>query len=337
MRTPYKSAEKPFQRKEVKALQNILGDEFKCLDDGFVRLVDYMGSEESIVRAARVSYGKGTKSVSSDAALIRYLINHGHTTPLEMVEFTFHVRVPMDCWRQWIRTRTANVNEYSTRYSEAIDSRQTTSPHQWRLQSSSNKQGSEEGKIEWPADYADKTEATYDIETGACMGFMKIVDLIGSPEEYLTAREKALHEMADEVYKERLLFGIAREQARKDLPLSTYTEAYWKIDLHNLLKMLSLRLDSHAQFEIRSYFEIIGEIIAEGFPNVWAAHCDSDFRMGAIRLLQREVEMIADIKEECPQASVLEVVTTVKSDLYLHIMGKRAYDDFVDKVRKLRI
>src|SRR5205809_5099813 len=135
------TAEK-LERLKVEALDEILGHPFKVLDDGFVRVVDYMGADSSIVQAARVSYGKGTKKVSEDRSLIRYLLRHHHTTPFEMCELKLHVRVPMDCWRQWIRHRTANVNEYSTRYSLAIDSAQTTDKSEWRKQSTVNKQGS---------------------------------------------------------------------------------------------------------------------------------------------------------------------------------------------------
>jgi thymidylate synthase (FAD) len=125
-------------------LDQILGEPFKVLDDGFVRVIDYMGSDEAIVQAARVSYGKGTKKIQEDRGLIRYLLRHKHTTPFEMCEIKLHVRVPMDTWRQWIRHRTANVNEYSTRYSLAIDSAQTTHPDEWRMQSTGNRQGSSE-------------------------------------------------------------------------------------------------------------------------------------------------------------------------------------------------
>ncbi|MDT8324477.1 MAG: FAD-dependent thymidylate synthase, partial [Bacteroidota bacterium] len=131
------------ERPQVPALDEILGEPLKVLDDGFVRVVDYMGSDDSIVQAARVSYGKGTKKVRQDRGLIRYLLRHHHTTPLEMCEIKLHVRVPMDAWRQWIRHRTANVNEYSTRYSLAIDAAQRTLPGQWRMQATSNRQGSE--------------------------------------------------------------------------------------------------------------------------------------------------------------------------------------------------
>ena len=188
------------------------------LDDGFIRVVDYMGSDESIVQAARVSYGKGTKKLSEDRGLIRYLLRHQHTTPFEMCEIKFHVRVPMDCWRQWIRHRTANVNEYSTRYSLAIDSAQKTKKHEWRKQSISNKQGSDEF----------------------------INESIGT---ILSNKEELLHQQIRELYDERIKNDVAREQARKDLSLSTYTEAYWKIDLHNLFHFLALRMDNHAQYE----------------------------------------------------------------------------------------
>ena len=193
---------------------------FQVLDDGFVCLVDVMGDDAAVTQAARVSYGEGTRKVSDDRTLIRYLMRHRHSTPFEMAEIKLLVRVPMDCWRQWIRHRTANVNEYSTRYSIAIDAAQATPPNEWRTQAESNRQGS---------------DGLLDETLGA----------------ELTASEKELQEMSRRVYQERLDKGVAREQARKDLPLSTYTEAYWKVDLHNLLHFLALRMDSHAQLEIR--------------------------------------------------------------------------------------
>ena len=246
-------------RPVVEALDAILGQAFPVLDDGFVRVVDYMGDDGSIVQAARVSYGKGTKKISEDSGLIRYLLRHRHTTPFEMCEIKFHVRVPMDCWRQWIRHRTANVNEYSTRYSIAIDQAQATDPSEWRQQAASNRQGSD--------GYADA-------ELGG----------------HLSQRERELQDLAREVYNERLDKGIAREQARKDLPLSTYTEAYWKVDLHNLLHFLALRMDEHAQEEIRAYANLIGEkVVAHWVPLVWEAF--QDYRMGGTFLtrIDREV------------------------------------------------
>lgn len=252
----------PLARPHSEALDGILGQSFKVLDDGFIRVVDYMGNEAAIVQAARVSYGKGTKTVSEDHGLLRYLVRHRHTTPLEMCELKLHVRVPMDCWRQWIRHRAASVNEYSTRYSEAIDSRACTFPNEWRSQSTNNKQGS--------GDF--------------------LSDVVG---DRLSVREAELHKLSDEVYHERLEAGVAREQARKDLPLSTYTEAYWKIDVHNLLHFLGLRMDSHAQREIRTYANVIGyQIVANWLPNVWEAFVDCHPHMEAILLTSHEVARV---------------------------------------------
>jgi thymidylate synthase (FAD) len=250
-------------RAEAPAIDAILGVPFKVLDDGFVRVVDYMGNDTSIVQAARISYGAGTKKGSEDRGLIRYLMRNRHTSPFEMCEIKFHVRVPMDCWRQWIRHRTASVNEYSTRYSEAIDAVQTTKPDEWREQSSSNKQGS-----------------------GAFLD-----TAIGGE---LSKEEAQRQAHAREVYRNRLEAKVAREQARKDLPLSTYTEAYWKIDLHNLLHFLSLRMDQHAQVEIRSYANAIGrEIVSRWCPLAWQAFLD--YRMEAQSLSRLEMDILREI------------------------------------------
>lgn len=292
---------------------------FPVLDDGFVCLVDVMGDDAAIVQAARVSYGKDHRNdyermretliklygedggessyvstcsttlvrdftpeqrekarqvIESDARnLIRYLMRHRHTTPLEMCELKFLVRVPMDTWRQWVRHRTANINEYSTRYTEAIDSQQKTAPDQWRLQSGSNKQGSSGFLAADANSHKDENEAD---------------EMDGTT---LSRYEREYHTAARTVYQERLKAGVAREQARKDLPLSTYTEAYWKIDLHNLLHFLGLRMDSHAQKEIRDYATIIGEqIVKPLFPLVWEAF--EDYRLGAMQLTRLDVEMM---------------------------------------------
>lgn len=248
-------------RVRVPELEEILGQTFPVLDDGFVRLIDYMGNDDSIVQAARVSYGKGTKSVSDDRGLIRYLLRHRHTTPFEMCEVKLHVRVPMDLWRQWIRHRTASVNEYSTRYSLAIDRARTTQPDEWRLQSELNRQSSEGG---------------VDPDIG----------------KQLTQRETEAQQFLKDLYEERIELGIAREQARKDLPLSTYTEAYWKIDLHNLLHFLNLRMDHKAQLEIRLYAETISEkIVQKWVPLAWEAFMD--YRHMSISLSSDEVKILS--------------------------------------------
>ena len=256
------------ERLNLPALDEILGVPFRVLNDGFIRLIDYMGSDESIVQAARVSYGKGTKKVHQDRGLIRYLMRHRHTTPFEMCEIKLHVRVPMDCWRQWIRHRTASVNEYSTRYSEAIDSAQLTDDDQWREQSRGNRQGS--------------------------TGFL--TQEVGSE---LSEGESTLIQDSRRLYRERLEAGVAREQARKDLPLSTYTEAYWKIDLHNLLHFLALRMDAHAQWEIRSYATVIGEqILSRWCPITWEAF--QDYRFHSTALSRREQQIIRMLAADRP-------------------------------------
>ncbi|MDO5553695.1 MAG: FAD-dependent thymidylate synthase [Planctomycetia bacterium] len=233
---------------------------FPLLNDGFVCLVDVMGSDAAVVQAARVSYGDGTKKVSDDRTLLRYLMRHSHTTPFEMAELKFLVRVPMDTWRQWIRHRTASVNEYSTRYSIAIDSACETTPDAWRLQATSNRQGSE-------------GTATPDV------GYE------------LTREEQDFHRAARRLYEARVARGIAREQARKDLPLSTYTEAYWKIDLHNLFHFLALRMDPSAQWEIVQYATTLAEqIVRPLFPISYEAFLD--YRHKALRLTRLDQEVI---------------------------------------------
>lgn len=284
------------------------GIKHKILDDGVVMLVDYMGEESAVVQAARVSYGDGTKTVNDDVGLLRYLMQHHHTTPFEMCELKFLVRCPMDVWRQWIRHRTASVNEYSTRYSNAIDSAMRT--ENWRVQSGTNKQGS--------GDYLDPALKVIDLPevpfgedlkvgqlykcTETCL--LVFVDTAGERREIpinwdfnsrsvvgiLDEMERDTQSFARNVYETRIAAGVAREQARKDLPLSTYTEAYWKIDLHNLLHFLRLRMDSHAQYEIRMYANKIGEIVKALYPNVWAAF--ENFRLNAVTLFGDEIEYL---------------------------------------------
>ncbi len=294
------------KRTNAKALDEILGKPFRVLNDGFVRAIDYMGSDEAIVQAARVSYGKGTKKIQEDRGLIRYLVRHRHTTPLEMCELKLHLRVPMDCWRQWIRHRSANVNEYSTRYSIAIDSTQTTLPNEWRLQSKSNRQGS---------------GGFLDEETG----------------KELSKEEIELQDLTRKIYNKRLSLGIAREQARKDLPLSTFTEAYWKIDLHNLLHFLELRMEEHAQLEIRNYASIIGyEIVSRWCPIVWEAFLD--YRMNAVNFSKLELEILYEItkgnnKEAMKKAEKFGWLTHDDTKLKMNIERF----EFEQKIKKMNI
>jgi len=271
----------------------------------FVCLVDVMGDDSSVVQAARVSYGEGTKKVSDDRTLIRYLLRHRHTTPFEMAEIKLLVRVPMDCWRQWIRHRMASVNEYSTRYSVAIDSAQSTPVEAWRTQAEQNRQGSGE----------------------------PLPTQIG---EKLTAEEQHLHDESRRVYEARLEAGVAREQARKDLPLATYTEAYWKIDIHNLLHFLALRMDSHAQEEIRLYATTIGrEILRPLFPVVWEAF--EDYRMGGSSLSRLEQEVIRGLMTQAAAAGKappysLEDFMAVQDPTWVGLSRCRERDECRDKL-----
>jgi len=276
---------------------------FPVLDDGLVALVDVMGDDRAIVQAARVSYGEGTRTVSDDRTLLRYLMRHGHTSPFEMAEVKLFVRVPMDCWRQWIRHRTASVNEYSTRYSVAIDAAQRTPPDQWRLQSAQNRQGSE--------------------------GFLP--KELG---EELSAAELELQNHARSVYQRRLDLGVAREQARKDLPLSTYTEAYWKIDLHNLLHFLELRLAPQSQWEIRRYAQTIGyEIIRPLFPLVWEAF--EDYRLLAMPLSRLEQGVIERLAQAGKVPAAEEDFLVAQDPAWKELARCRERDECREKLRRL--
>lgn len=282
---------------------------FPVLNDGFVCLVDVMGDDQAVVQAARVSYGQGTRRVSDDRGLIRYLLRHRHTTPFEMAEVKLLVRVPMDCWRQWIRHRTANVNEYSTRYSLAIDAMQTTPPDAWRTQATENRQGS---------------GALLDAATG----------------EQLTSTESAFQEQARQLYEARIAAGVAREQARKDLPLSTYTEAYWKVDLHNLLHFLALRMDSHAQWEIREYAATIGrEIVQPLFPLVWEAFVDYRLEGMFLTRLERDVlaRLIARLTSQRGLPASEADFLAVQDPSWADLQRCRERDECRDKLRRLKI
>ena len=220
----------------VPEAEEILDKEYPVLDKGFVRLVDYFGGDQRIVQSARVSYGEGTKSVSQDGALIDYLLRHQHTSPFEQVVMTFHVKMPIFVARQWVRHRTGRMNEVSGRYSIMKDEFYVPAEDKVSPQSKDNKQGR-------------ATEA-FDKETAD--------KIIGQ----LEAGQKEAYEN----YSELIDSGLAREIARINLPLSLYTEFYWEMDLHNLFHFLKLRLDSHAQYEIRVYAEVILEMCRKVAP-----------------------------------------------------------------------
>lgn len=239
-----------------------INKEYKCLDKGFIRLVDYMGDDAAIVQAARVSYGKGTKTVREDRALIRYLMRHRHTSPFEMVEFKFHVKLPIFVARQWIRHRTANVNEYSGRYSEMKDEFYIPDAEQICMQSTDNRQGRSEEQLA-PAEV----------------------------EDILFKLESSQNQLFNE-YNFFLSKNLARELARINLPLSSYTEWYWKIDLHNLMHFLRLRLDEHAQYEIRLYAEKVAELIKPIVPLTYEAF--EDFTLSSISFSKLELTILAN-------------------------------------------
>ena len=240
------------RRVTVQRLESLIYKKFKVLDKGFVRLIDYMGDDSSIVQAARVSYGKGTKKVNQDKNLINYLLKYKHSTPFEMNEIKLHIKLPIFIARQWIRHRTANVNEYSARYS--VLDKEFYIPHHENIkaQSKTNNQGREE-KLQ--KDNIKK--ALQILKTNSEDSFLNYSYLLNEDEFGNTLNEKNE--------------GLARELARTVLPLNTYTQWYWKIDLHNLMHFLSLRFDSHAQYEIRVYAEEILKIMKKWVPLTYDA------------------------------------------------------------------
>ena len=249
-------------------------DSIKCLDKGFVRLVDSMGGDDAIVQSARVSYGKGTSKVSQDRGLIRYLMRHRHTTPFEMVEFKFHCKMPIFVARQWVRHRTANINEYSLRYSEARDEFYFPDPDNIEFQSALNKQG-RMGEVD--------------------------SKLKHKVQKYF----KEISQRSFEIYSELNEAGVARELARAILPVNLYTEWYWKNDLHNLLHFIGLRSDGHAQYEIRVFSDAMASFVKKVAPFAWEAYQDyavKGMRFSKIEqiFLQKKlpVRVIDDIQED---------------------------------------
>ena len=257
------SQQNPTKRVVAPELEKILYDAMPALDHGFVRVIDYMGDDTSIVQSARVSYGKGTKKVSTDAGLIKYLMRHWHSTPFEMCEIKYHVKLPIFIARQWIRHRTANVNEYSARYSILDKEFYIPSKDQLSAQSTSNRQG--RGDL-ITGEQADEV--------------LKILkdDATRTYDHY----EQMLNERFDGTVIDKNKTGLARELARMNLTLNSYTQWYWKTDLLNLLNFLFLRADSHAQYEIRAYAETMLETVKKWVPITHAAFLD--YRVGAVHV-----------------------------------------------------
>ena len=251
------------RRVTVPDLEALLYTPAPVLDHGFVRVIDYMGDDGAIVQAARVSYGKGTRRVSTDRGLIRYLLRHRHTTPFEMCEIKYHVKMPIFVARQWIRHRTANVNEYSARYSVLDREFYIPAPDQLAAQSRSNRQG---------------RGAVLEGEEAA-----RVLDLLKSDAQQTYDHYiEMLNESEDGEVIDEGRDGLARELARMNLTLNTYTQWYWKTDLHNLLHFLSLRADDHAQYEIRVYAEAMLESLKAWCPITYEAFMD--YRAGGTHL-----------------------------------------------------
>ena len=252
-------------------LEQILYEALPVLDHGFVRVVDYMGDDTSIVQSARVSYGKGTKKVSTDEGLIKYLMRHWHSTPFEMCEIKYHVKLPIFIARQWIRHRTANVNEYSARYSILDKEFYIPNKDQLSAQSTSNRQG--RGDL-ITGEQADEV--------------LKILkdDATKTYDHY----EQMLNERYDRTVIDEKKTGLARELARMNLTLNSYTQWYWKTDLLNLLNFLFLRADSHAQYEIRAYAETMLDTVKKWVPITHAAFLD--YRVGAVNVSAKGKKVI---------------------------------------------
>ncbi|CAL7961995.1 Flavin-dependent thymidylate synthase [Alphaproteobacteria bacterium] len=261
-------------RVTVPALEEILYRPVKVLDHGFIRVIDYMGDDQAIVQAARASYGKGTKKVNEDKGLINYLMRHSHTTPFEMCEVKLHVKLPIFVARHWVRHRTANINEYSARYS--VLSKEFYIPESRHLsaQSTTNKQGREASSA-LPAHESQRVLELLRKDAELC--YAHYLEMLNLDEENGTVLDPKRS-------------GLARELARMNLTLNYYTQLYWKIDLHNLLHFLKLRTDSKAQLEIREYAQAILAIVARWVPNTYEAFVNH--RLNAVNLSERAVEVV---------------------------------------------
>jgi thymidylate synthase (FAD) len=284
----------------VPELEEILYEPLKVLDHGFVRVVDYMGDDAAIVQAARVSYGRGTKQISQDKGLIRYLMRHYHTTPFEMCEIKLHVKLPIFVARQWIRHRTANVNEYSARYSILDKEFYVPAPANLAAQSASNKQG--RGEVLEGKEAARVLEILKNDSEKCYQHYMEMLNLNDQTEEVLDPARK----------------GLARELARMNVPTNFYTQWYWKIDLNNLFHFLNLRADAHAQYEIRVYAKVILDIVQKWVPLAYGAFMD--YRANAVSLS-------ATMKEVVRRMIGGEKVTQPESGL-----TQREWDEMVVKL-----
>lgn len=270
-------------------------NEIKVLDKGFVRLVDHMGDDAAIVQSARVSYGKGTKTVNEDEGLIRYLMRHGHTTPFEMVQYKFHVRAPIFVIRQWHRHRMWSYNEMSGRYSEMPEDCYVPHYKKITLQSKTNKQGGSEDIVLSKKCYSEIFE-----------------------EEQIKDKENYQHHLAT---------GMRKELARINLPLAQYSEMYASVDLHNLFHFLRLRLDSHAQYEIQVYGEAIAQFVKELNPIAWKAF--EDYQVNSIKLSGPEQKALKELLHHNAKTDILDQIARDT------LNNSREKQEFIDKIKKI--
>jgi thymidylate synthase (FAD) len=261
----------PTRRATVPALEEILYQPLPVLDHGFIRVVDYMGDDHAIVQAARVSYGRGTKKARDDAGLINYLLRHWHTSPFEMCEIKLHVKLPIFVARQWIRHRTANVNEYSARYSILDNEFYVPAPEHLAAQSAANRQGRSE-----PLSGAEAERVYQILREDAERAYRHYEEMLN---------ETATGEVLDESKQ-----GLARELARMNLPVSFYTQWYWKTDLHNLMHFIRLRADAHAQYEIRAYANVLFDVMRRWVP--FTAEAFENYRSGAVQLSEKGFQVV---------------------------------------------
>jgi thymidylate synthase (FAD) len=290
------------RRPTVPALEALLGEAMPVLDHGFIRVIDYMGDDAAIVQAARVSYGRGTRRVSEDTGLIRYLMRHRHSTPFEMCEIKYHVKLPIFVARQWIRHRTANVNEYSARYSILDREFYLPAPEHLAAQSTANRQG-----------------------RGGALGGEEAAHVLDLLREDATRcydhYADMLNEDAAGAVRDPSRQGLARELARMNLTLNTYTQWYWKTDLYNLFHFLSLRADAHAQYEIRAYAEVMLHTVEAWVPV--ACQAFRDYRLGAVTL---SAPMLAVVRRMLAGEPVAQADSGLNRREWAELMGALGAD-----------
>lgn len=289
------------KRATVQALEDLLFEPIKILDHGFIRVIDYMGDDSAIVQAARVSYGKGTKQLNQDKGLINYLMRHKHTTPFEMCDIKFHIKLPIFVARQWIRHRTASINEYSARYSILGSEFYLPEKHNLTAQSQTNKQGRSNEEI--PEDIADKVLALLEKDAKIC--YQHYIEMMNQDEQGNILDESTI--------------GITRELARMNLTLNYYTEWYWKVNLHNLLHFLLLRADPHAQYEIRIYADKMLEIVKAWVPFTYDAF--NEYRLEGNNVSKKGLSVIKKLINN-------EQITQETSE-----MTKREWDELMALIK----